>query len=100
MKSVVLGVPCRHAHPLYRQARDCGYKRGKLAGTGESHVVDATGHVVDPERGAALDVALEDAAREERQAGRDAEIKRLRTEQRDIDLAQWWNPLRPRERGE
>lgn len=102
MKSIVLGVPCKHKHPLYRQARDCGYKRtkGGKAGTWEFHVVNAAGNTITSEQGAALDVAHEDSEREARQVGRNAEIKKLRSEQYAIDRSQWWNPLRPRGRGE
>lgn len=85
MKSSLAGVTCKHRHSLYRDARDCGYKRERKECVYGSFVVDATGATVNPEAGAALDEATEDVARDARQSARAAECRKLRDEMRDAD---------------
>ncbi len=99
-KSTLSGAVCRHRHLTYREARDCGYKREKKEGAFPSSVVDQDGASVSAEVGHGIDERIAEAAIEARQAERRAESLKLRQEIYARDVKQWWNPYRPRERGE
>ncbi len=99
-KSALSGAVCRHRHLTYREARDCGYKREKKEGAFPSSVVDQDGASVSAEAGRGIDERIAETALEARQAARREESLKLRQEIHARDVKQWWNPYRPRDRGE
>ena len=95
-RSVLSGEPCRHPHKRFLEARNCGYSRERKAGVYGFTVIDPAGETLDHDAGLLRDEQIDNAQREARQAERDAEIKRLRQEEYQRQIGEWWNPYRPR----